>query len=176
MRICTNCKNTKPKSAFGKNEKMPDGIKHECAQCSSKRHAEWYKKNRSSVQMKHTAYRSAHKKEIKKYKSAWMLHGGKEKHRSWYVEYRLAKRLLVLGHYTGGTMRCQCPGCRVRGQQFLTIDHLEKDGSNHRKKVGHGVLFYLWIIRNRFPKYLRVLCWNCNCASGMYGACHVVRK
>lgn len=31
--------------------------------------------------------------------------------------------------------------------------------------------FYRWIKKNGFPDSVQVLCWNCNCAKGIYGYC-----
>ena len=77
----------------------------------------------------------------------------------------------VLNHY-GQKCACLC-GCGVTNIRWLTVDHRNNDGARHRKegKVSTGRMFYAWIIRNRFPDNLQVLCWNCNCAKHFYGGC-----
>lgn len=58
-----------------------------------------------------------------------------------------------------------CACCGESEASFLTIDHINNDGNVHRKKIGcnrGGYRFYLWTERNGFPKFLQILCWNCN--------------
>jgi len=90
-------------------------------------------------------------------------------------EWRKKTRLKVLTHYGGNPPKCEC--CGETHIEFLTIDHINNDGAEHRKKLGitqnsgHGSKLYRWIIRNNFPDGFQVLCWNCNCAKGHYGYC-----
>lgn len=58
---------------------------------------------------------------------------------------------------------CNC--CGETTKEFLTIDHIDNDGAEHRRKtktVG-GAGLYRWIIKNHFPKTFQILCYNCNC-------------
>jgi len=64
--------------------------------------------------------------------------------------------------------KCAC--CGETEMQFLTIDHINNDGAEHKRSLG-GVDLYTWIIRNNYPKTLQCLCYNCNCAKGHYGSC-----
>lgn len=63
----------------------------------------------------------------------------------------------VFNHYGN---RCNC--CNESMKQFLAIDHINNDGAKHRKKIGSGYAFYLWLIRNNFPTGFQTLCANCN--------------
>lgn len=78
----------------------------------------------------------------------------------------LNKRLSCINHYGG----C-CAVCGETCLPFLTIDHINNDGTKHRISVGNGDAFYRWLVKNKFPKGYRVLCWNCNCTKGVYGRC-----
>jgi len=76
-------------------------------------------------------------------------------------------RTQVIEHYGG---KCSCPGCSETNPGFLTIDHPEDDGADHRREIAGdrdrqwgGTPFYRWIIRNGFPTSLRLMCFNCNC-------------
>ena|SRR5215475_90543 len=66
-----------------------------------------------------------------------------------------------------------CACCGVEGWQFMTIDHIEGDGTEHRaalKDTGSAV--YRWLRRRGYPKEgFQILCWNCNQAKYMYGIC-----
>lgn len=74
------------------------------------------------------------------------------------------RRLRVLKVYGSA---CAC--CGERERQFLTFDHVNGNGSKHRREVGSDIT--QWAICNGFPKTLRVLCYNCNMAIGAYGKC-----
>lgn len=64
---------------------------------------------------------------------------------------------MVLDHYG---QRCVC--CGVEEEAFLTIDHINNNGKEHRAEVGNGHAFYRWIVKAGFPSDLRILCMNCN--------------
>ncbi len=77
--------------------------------------------------------------------------------------------------------KCAC--CNETLLEFLTVDHSNNDGSEHRKLIStrkdgrtdkfSGDHFYRWIVRNNYPKDMgfRILCWNCNSSIGAYGYC-----
>ena len=54
--------------------------------------------------------------------------------------------------------------------KFLTIDHINNDGAQH-KRERKGIDLYDWIIKHNFPDIFQTLCYNCNCSKGHYGAC-----
>ena len=74
----------------------------------------------------------------------------------------------------GGRCQCSC-GCTESKLEFLTLDHERGGGRQHRESLGtegSGAAFYSYLKKNRFPQDgLRAMCWNCNCARGMYGYC-----
>jgi len=77
---------------------------------------------------------------------------------------------VILDHYGN---KCAC--CNEFRKEFLTVDHINGDGAEHRKILGkaqsRGTNFYRWIIRNNFPDNLRILCMNCNWSLGQLGYC-----
>lgn len=63
--------------------------------------------------------------------------------------------------------RCVC--CGEAQEPFLTIDHTDGSGADHRETLGNrrsasGATTYRWLKKNNYPSGFRVLCWNCNCA------------
>lgn len=54
-----------------------------------------------------------------------------------------------------------CACCSERTIGFLTIDHVNNDGKEHRKKV-FAARLYNWLQQNGFPSGFQVLCFNCN--------------
>lgn len=73
-------------------------------------------------------------------------------------------RTLVINHYGG---KCAC--CGEKEYRFLTIDHKNNDGAQHRKTIGKTL--YYWLYQNGFPKEFQILCWNCNCSRHFWGKC-----
>ncbi|KKM86751.1 hypothetical protein LCGC14_1275790, partial [marine sediment metagenome] len=63
--------------------------------------------------------------------------------------------------------KCQC--CGETDHRFLSIDHINGGGNQH-KKITHGNTCR-WLRRNNFPSGFQVLCYNCNCAKGIFGHC-----
>ena len=81
-------------------------------------------------------------------------------------EWRRLKSEVIAAY--GG--KCEC--CKETIYEFLTIDHINGNGKEHRKTIGRGYKLYKWLKRNNFPKEgFRLLCFNCNCARGQYGEC-----
>ncbi len=73
----------------------------------------------------------------------------------------------VFAHYGG--YKCIC--CGETEESFLTIDHINNDGANHRKIAGSGGRFYWWVTRNNYPTGLQILCWNCQWGKRICGIC-----
>ena len=76
----------------------------------------------------------------------------------------------AIEHYGG---ICAC--CGESNQAFLTIDHINGGGTQHRKKNKNGSIVgnsvYRWLRKQGYPDGHQVLCFNCNCAKGLYGQC-----
>jgi len=84
-------------------------------------------------------------------------------------EKRKNLKIEVLRHYGKDQIVCVC--CGETHIEFLCIDHIHGGGSQHRKEVGSGWKFYMWLKRNSFPEGFRTLCHNCNAARGIFGYC-----
>jgi hypothetical protein len=104
---------------------------------------------------------------------------GLEYHRRWYakvkdkerarqVARRREEKLAIIEGYGG---KCVC--CGEDNYEFLSVDHINKDGHARRKSGEHaGASFYRNLIKQGFPKDdLRLLCMNCNFSIGRYGYC-----
>jgi hypothetical protein len=107
----------------------------------------------------HSAYTVAYDAAHRDYKT--------ERRRKWYRNTRRE----VLSHYSNGLLVCAC--CGEGHVEFLTLDHMENNGAEHRRQVGsgnnRGVM--MWARRNGYPPGLQVLCQNCNSAKAFYGEC-----
>ncbi len=73
-------------------------------------------------------------------------------------------RDVVYTHYCGSeNWYCMCPKCNVVGTKFLSVDHINNDGKDHRKEIGKtSYRLYKYIIENNFPNDFQVFCMNCN--------------
>lgn len=118
-------------------------------------HRGYYLRNREKIKQR-TAERQREKQEdVNRY------------HR----EYRLKLRTEVLLHYGG---ICVC--CDEDDIRFLTLDHVNNDGAEHRTLLGNRTsndVVYRWIAKQirsgKTPEGFQVLCWNCNCGRAMNG-------
>jgi hypothetical protein len=90
----------------------------------------------------------------------------KEKVKAKQRERNKKVRLDVLEHYGG---KCEC--CGESRYEFLSIDHINNDGKKDREIAGVGTSFYYWVIKEKYPGNLRILCHNCNMAYYIYGTC-----
>jgi len=78
--------------------------------------------------------------------------------------YILASRqqfINALNQYGGQSCKC----CNESNIFFLTIDHINNNGAQHRKETGgvSGKNLAWWLKKNGYPSGFQVLCFNCNC-------------
>lgn len=85
-------------------------------------------------------WREAHKNEIRAYAKRW----------------NTELKLRVFQHY--GMV---CSRCGFSDMRTLSIDHLNGGGTQHRKKVGEGASFYVWLEKAGYPEGYQTLCMNC---------------
>lgn len=81
----------------------------------------------------------------------------------------LRNRMAVLTQYGGNPPKCAC--CGEKETQFLSVDHINNDGVKDRKLHGGGTGMYRYLVREKFPRGIQILCYNCNLAKGRYGKC-----
>lgn len=79
--------------------------------------------------------------------------------------YRDGLKFQVLNHYSKGLLCCN--NCEIGVYSVLTIDHLDNNGADHKRKLSKkgnpsSSAIYKNIIDNKFPEEYQVLCFNCN--------------
>lgn len=79
--------------------------------------------------------------------------------RAWH----LAIKLEGLRHY-GGVCAC----CGEADIRFLTFDHIDGGGNQHRAEVV-GSLLVRWLRRSGWPSGFQILCFNCNSGRSVNG-------
>ena len=79
-------------------------------------------------------------------------------------EDSLRIKKIVLCYYSGDTMKCTC--CGESNFKFLSLDHEDNNGYEHRKVQRGGIHLYKLLIKLGFPPGYTVLCMNCNFGKG----------
>ena len=79
----------------------------------------------------------------------------------------------VFSHYTSWDKIIRCVCCNERELAFLTLDHIDNNGKEHRKKAPKGASFYRYLKKNNYPIEwrLQILCMQCNWAKRVTGIC-----
>lgn len=124
----------------------------------------WQSNNRDKVNKKQKEWRE---KNRKRYLSRMRISSKKwrEKNKDKVNANRRSTRAKlradVLGAYGG---ICSC--CKESNEKFLTIDHINNDGAEHRRSLhprASAQTLYTWLRRNEYPDRFQVMCYNCNC-------------
>lgn len=162
-RLCKKCDTIKDISEFWKDKTQSGGYHFYCKKCegamNKKRrleNADKYKKLAKKY------YRKGRIKIIEKQKERYQ-----KKHSEIREQQRVAiraKRLKVLDYYSQGKLECAC--CGESEFKFLSIDHIDNNGYQHRKQLD-GKNLYGWLIKNDYPSGFQVLCMNCNWGKAM---------
>lgn len=137
------------------------GPQKKCPKCNRERRDAWASKNPEKIKAHTAKFREKHRESLR------------ANQRRLHQELKLE----TIRRY-GGV--CQC--CGISEPQFLTIDHMRGDGSEHRREIfGNnkfaGSRFYRWLKKENWPEGFQVLCFNCNVAKGKCGVCpHVATQ
>ena len=124
-----------------------------------------YRKRRKQVlQDKKKYYVKNREKILEKIKNERILHPEIARAKDHEKHRRL--KLAICQAYGGPICKC----CGETEFDFLSLDHTQNNGSEHRKQV-HAASLYSWLKRKKFPPGFQVLCLQCNFAKGMHGTC-----
>ncbi len=78
----------------------------------------------------------------------------------------------LIGYSKDGVPKCSC--CGESDLRFLTLDHVNGGGREHKEKTTGGncsTAYYLFLKKRGFPQNppLTILCFNCNCGRQVNG-------
>ena len=130
------------------------------SQAWKKRNPEREKRTRRKLYLKHREKRRAYGK----YWNAKNCDRLRQKNK----EYGQKARDQAFQAYGGPICKC-CGEVEVR---FLSLDHVNNDGAEHRRKdYSSGKGLHYWVRKMGYPSGFQVLCMQCNFAKGKYGIC-----
>lgn len=153
MKTCSSCKQAKPFGDFAPRE-------YRCKVCMAEKARAWNRKNRDrfNANKRRSHHNTKHTEHAAKVREI-------------YKRQREKIRAEVFAAYGG--YECAC--CLETNPLFLTIDHVNNDGAEHRREIwqksrnGSGSALYAWLKKQDFPPGFQVLCFNCNCAKQRNG-------
>jgi hypothetical protein len=164
MKKCCNCGLYLPLDCFNSNKSKPDKLGTECKVCSKIFSKKYREKNKDEIKVKkHIYYENNKDATIKRVNS--YIENNREQYRIYGKISRIRIKKEVFSHYCGSDNIC-CKFCGETELCVLSIDHIDGNGAEHRRKLGKsrnygGSRFYFWIKKNNFPEGFQVLCMNC---------------
>jgi hypothetical protein len=175
VRTCTGCKKQLSNEFFHKSNKRKNP---RCKECFNAQVAARYARLRSSGLCFDCNNPSATPvcSTCKKIRNQVYWDRYRERQLVYGKERRKKLKLSAFNAYGGAECKC----CGERTVEFLSIDHIDGNGSEHRRKIASGengspksqaVKFYEWLRANSYPPGFQVLCMNCNFAKGHFGKC-----
>lgn len=190
IKTCEICNKEKPISEFRKKSSNHGGYDHRCRLCRND-YLETRKRRIAGVtqdlSFKLCLLCKSYKKIEEFYVNTTSIDGRQayctECNKKYYENFRAnpdnvirekkraqeSHRRLKIDVFVHYGNKCEC--CGEENMKFLTIDHIDGAGSEHRRslglksrdKSGAGAAFYRWLRKNKYPEGYRVLCYNCNC-------------
>jgi hypothetical protein len=145
LKRCNTCFEDKPLTDYHRKGNAPDGRAYKCKSCTREYGQNWERANHARRKASSDAWYAANRERESARRKAKLR----------------AERREVIEAYGG---RCAC--CGEANMGFLTLDHVNDDGAEHRRSIGAGrssLRVYRWAKANGYPDTLRVLCANCNC-------------
>lgn len=122
-----------------------------------------------------TAYISARlktpefRRRLRENNDKWWSNPASTIRRRYYSKKSNDRRRAEMIRAYGG--KCEC--CSESRPQFLSIDHIGKNGNAHRREDAQAGNISTWLKRRSWPQdNFRLLCFNCNLAKGLHGFCH----
>ena len=177
-KTCTQCSAEKPLAEFWFDKKKGRYLA-ECTKCQTLRRAVYKAANKERLTEKNRVWQLNNPDRTKAAQERWKAKNpdlARQRASDWYYENRETVRAQERERYhelknevyaAYGGYCCAC--CGETEKAFLSIDHVNNDGNESRKRHGYGVgrqgggiKLYRVIVEAGFPTTYQVLCMNCN--------------
>lgn len=174
MKTCPRCKEEKQDSQYYRYPNSGKLFSY-CNTCKTEREREYREANRDQYRETWKRYEAKHPELVRARLYRWrdknrdrvnaIQRKSLYKNRPLYIA-RLRQE--VMDAYGGSVCAC----CGEKEAMFLTIDHVNGDGADHRRELKkHGWAMYQWLKKHKFPSGFQVLCRNCNWGKHVNGVC-----
>lgn len=180
--MATNCLkcgvNLTDENGYFRYVRKSDGVRcydRHCKSCNKRRLHEWSMEHKEHRKEQNREYRENNIQKLNEYRDRYYsdpVH--KERKR---VRRQIGHKLQVLSLWNEAlNFFGPCACCGESRREFLSIDHINGDGKEKRKKGEQTG----WSLLNKFrlsgwpvelKKEYRILCHNCNQAYGQFGYC-----
>ena len=122
----------------------------------------YYLEHKKEASEWHKKYHLEHREELLEAARKWHQAHREERRKS-VNRNRKRRRLEALVHYGKGKLACV--KCGFEDVRALTIDHINNDGAEHRKKISGRNLpdgrIGMWLRARDYPEGYQTLCMNC---------------
>ena len=148
LKICPRCKQAKPPTFeyWMRNKRGTDGLDAYCKICKNKKNKIW---------------ELANPEKVKKKNRIWSRNFRKNYPKKYMATVRKSQRKLRTEMINGYGGKCSCCGETIL--EFLTLEHTNGDGKQHRKRVGEGAAVWRDLRERNWPQNgFTLLCWNCH--------------
>jgi hypothetical protein len=155
LKSCTNCGVSKAVDSFSRNSRKFDGLDVHCRECVRERI-----RNKKALHLANGkcvdcgGYRDLGSRT---YCGRCLIARAS-------TERSRQMRAQTLVAYGGEMPRCAC--CGEERTAFLTLDHVNNGGREHRRAKGNQGIYHE-LRRAGYPFGFQVLCFNCNIARGL---------
>lgn len=162
LKRCSRCHVLKGLPEFKPDSRFSTGRRPECRECARPEQRAQAKRYRQSD--------NGYKNRTATFNRYVNSPAGRKARRESARRVRAKLKLEVLTFYSNGKPTCGC--CAETQIAFLTVDHIKGKGRKHRAAISReGRSFYQWLRNKKFPTGYRVLCFNCNFATHVFGVC-----
>lgn len=170
LKVCTACEETRPETEFWLDKRKQRRIAI-CHDCRYQRAAAWRAANVDTIRKKNREWQLKNPERVRAAMERWKQRNpgvANERARVWFeknkplarARNREAQRKLKAAAYAAyGGFKCAC--CGETTEAFLSLDHVNNDGAQHRK-ISDRRKIYHWLRDNKYPTGFQVLCMNCN--------------
>jgi hypothetical protein len=142
---CNDCRRAKAKTYRESNKER-----------TAVTNRQWQIANPDKIKAAHQRWLARNPGEAAKRTAKWRSENYERARESQRVHDRKLKEAAYAAY---GGFQCAC--CGETTEAFLSIDHMNNDGAEHRRIVPHRKI-YKWLARNGYPEGFQILCMNCN--------------